>query len=325
MKRVYPNSKITLLTSSEIGSVIENNPYIDHIIFHKRNEKFKQLKNLIKILRKEKYDLIYDTHRSLRSILIILSLSAFGFYKLPKVWSIKKRSLQRRLLILLKVNFLKNSSPQRIHWLQPLQKNTKIQLKDHTELFPDEKTTLLINNFLKDHGLFSQGFLAIGASASYSLKRWPINYFNELISGILDKGWKIVLVGGKNEAESSQIEENFSRELVNVSGLFSPLESAELIRNARLTVTNDTSVGHLSEAMGTPALVFFGPTVKEFGYAPFLKESKMLETNKVINCRPCSPDGRGRCRNTKKLLCLTTITPKMVLELIPSLNKLSTE
>jgi len=53
MKRVYPNSKITLLTSSEIGSVIENNPYIDHIIFHKRNEKFKQLKNLIKILERK--------------------------------------------------------------------------------------------------------------------------------------------------------------------------------------------------------------------------------------------------------------------------------
>ena len=76
----------------------------------------------------------------------------------------------------------------------------------------------------------------------------------------------------------------------------------------------------MAEAMGTPAFVFFGPTVKEFGYAPFLKGSKILETNDTVSCRPCSRDGRGKCRNSNHLLCLTTITPKKVLSLIPRQN-----
>jgi len=317
IKNVFPNSKITLLTSFEIGSVLENNPYIDTLILHKRGETLPQLNNLIKKLRKERYDLIYDLHKSLRSIWIILNLSGYGFSKIPEVWRIKKRSWQRSLLIRYKVNFLKNSPPQRVHWLRPLQNLSKIKLKNHTELFPEEKTTLFINNFMEKHGLLSKGFIAVGASASYPLKRWPLNYFHELISGILDKGWQIVLVGGKDETESSQIEAKFSGKLINVAGKFSPLQSAELIKNASITVTNDTSIGHLSEAVSTPILVFFGPTVKEFGYTPFLKESIMLETDEVVSCRPCSPDGRGKCNNSKHLLCLKTITPKMVLKLIP--------
>jgi heptosyltransferase-2 len=69
--------------------------------------------------------------------------------------------------------------------------------------------------------------------------------------------------------------------------------------------------------MRTPVIVLFGATVREFGYAPFLEESKMLETEEVLGCRPCSRDGRGECRNPDYLRCLTTITPEMVLSLIP--------
>ena len=122
---------------------------------------------------------------------------------------------------------------------------------------------------------------------------------------------------GTGEKETIQLEKEFSGEIQSVAGRFSPLETAELLRQARIVVTNDTSVGHLAESMRTPVIVLFGATVREFGYAPFLEESKMLETEEVLSCRPCSRDGRGECRNPDYLRCLTTITPEMVLSLIP--------
>ena len=76
----------------------------------------------------------------------------------------------------------------------------------------------------------------------------------------------MVLVGAAEEKETTQLEEEFSGRVQSVAGLFSPLESAELLRHASIVVTNDTSVGHLAEAMRTPALVLFGATVREFGY-----------------------------------------------------------
>ena len=325
LKRVFPDAEITLLTSSGTGSVLNNNPHIDHFIWHKRKESYSELNKLIKKLHKEKFDLVYDAHRSLRSIWIVWNLTRFGFHKTPKVWLIKKRSWQRSLLINFKLNFLNNTPPQRQHLLLPLQNQTSLVLNNHTELFPDQNTVMQIKNFLNKNNLLQKKYIAIGASASYPLKRWPLKYFQELISKLIKQDCPVVLVGGANEPENTKLEHDFSGKVINAAGKFTPLESAELLRHARIVVTNDTSISHLAEAMQTPAIVFFGPTVGEFGYPPFLKESKIMETKEKLSCRPCSRDGRGKCSNPDKLRCLTSITPEMVLSVIPELNDQNSE
>ena len=325
LKRVFPDAEITLLTSSGTGSVLNNNPHIDHFIWHKRKESYSELNYLIKKLHKKKFDLVYDAHRSLRSIWIVWNLTRFGFHKTPKVWLIKKRSLQRSILINFKLNFLKNTPPQRQHLLLPLQNQTSMVLNNHTELFPDQNTVMQIKNFLNKNNLMQKKYIAIGASASYPLKRWPLKYFQELISKLIKQDCPVVLVGGANEPENTKLEHDFSGKVINAAGKFTPLESAELLRHARIVVTNDTSISHLAEAMQTPAIVFFGATVREFGYPPFLKESTIMETKEKLSCRPCSRDGRGRCSNPDNLRCLTSITPEMVLSIIPELNNQNSE
>ena len=71
LKRIYPDLGITLLTSSRQGTVLDNNPHIDQVIRYSRNGSGVLLKTLIKKLRRERYDLIYDAHRSLRSICLL--------------------------------------------------------------------------------------------------------------------------------------------------------------------------------------------------------------------------------------------------------------
>jgi len=320
LKRIFPDAEITLLTSSGTGSVLNNNPHIDQFIWHKRKENYSELKNLIQKLRKENFDLVYDAHRSLRSIWIVWNLIRFGFRKTPKTWFIRKRSWRRGLLINFKLNFLKNTPSQRQYLLLPLQNQTSLALKNHTELFPDPDTVIQIKNFLKKNNLLQKRYVAIGASASYPLKRWPLKYFQELILKLIKQDFPVLLVGGANESENTTLENNFSGKVINAAGKFSPLESAELLRHARIVVTNDSSISHIAEAMQTPAIVLFGPTVGEFGYPPFLKESKIMETQEKLRCRPCSRDGRGKCTNPDILRCLTSITPEMVLSLIPELN-----
>jgi len=182
-----------------------------------------------------------------------------------------------------------------------------------------------IKNFLNKNNLLQKKYIAIGASASYPLKRWPLKYFQELISKLIKQDCPVVLVGGANEPENTKLEHDFSGKVINAAGKFTPLESAELLRHARIVVTNDTSISHLAEAMQTPAIVFFGATVREFGYPPFLKESTIMETKEKLSCRPCSRDGRGRCSNPDNLRCLTSITPEMVLSIIPELNNQNSE
>ncbi len=319
LKRVFPNTKITLLTSAEGGSVLKNNPHIDHFIWHKRKESYSELRSLIKYLKKENFELVYDAHRSLRSIWIVWNLTKFVFHKKTNTWVINKRSWQRILLVYFKINFLKNTSSQRQHLLLPLQKHTDLLLNNHTELFPDQNTVKQIKSFLNNNNLLHKQYIAIGASASHPLKCWPIKYFKELISKLIKHDFPVVLVGGENETEDKRLEQDFSKTVINAAGKFSPLESAELLKHARIVITNDTSITHLAEAMHTPVIVLFGPTVREFGYLPFLKESKIIETKEKLSCRPCSRDGRGKCINIKKLRCMTSITPDMVLSIIPEI------
>ena len=138
-------------------------------------------------MHKEIFDLVYDAHRSLRSIWIVWNLTRFGFSKTPKTWLISKRNWQRSLLINLKLNFLSNTPSQRQHLLLPLQNQTSLVLNNHTELFPVPDTIMQIKNFLYKNNLMQKRYVAIGASASYPLKRWPLRYFQELISKLCRK------------------------------------------------------------------------------------------------------------------------------------------
>ena len=228
-------------------------------------------------------------------------------------------------MINFKLNFLSNTTSQRQHLLFPLQNQTSLVLNNHTELFPDPDTVMQIKNFLNKNNLLQKKYIAIGASASYPLKRWPLKYFQELISKLIKQDCPVVLVGGANEPENTKLEHDFSGKVINAAGKFTPLGSAELLRHARIVVTNDTSISHLAEAMQTPAIVFFGATVREFGYPPFLMESTIMETKEKLSCRPCSRDGRGKCSNPDKLRCLTSITPEMVLSVILELNDQNSE
>jgi len=47
LKRIYPDSGITLLTSSRQGNVLDNNPHIDQVIRYSRNGSGVLLKILI--------------------------------------------------------------------------------------------------------------------------------------------------------------------------------------------------------------------------------------------------------------------------------------
>ena len=61
-----------------------------------------------------------------------------------------------------------------------------------------------------------------------------------------------------------------------------------------MVICNDSGVLHLAEALGKRTIVFFGSTVKEFGFYPQLETSVIYE-NKGLKCRPCTHIGRADC------------------------------
>ena len=320
IKRVYASSHLTLLTSQGFGEVLANNPHCDQILYHPRKERFSELQALIQKLKQQQFDLVYDAHGSLRSRWIVWNL------KPEAVWRINKRVWQRFLLMNFKlkgfrINLLSHTLSQREYFLEALQKHTSIALASYTELFPSKSDFKKIQQLMEEYGLQDQRFVCIAASASFPLKCWPLEYYQEVVETLLKENWRVVLVGGKSEPETLELLKHFENkaarrgnlsEVVSFAGKLSFLESAALLKFATLTLGNDTSVGHIAEAMGTPALCIFGPTTQEFGYAPFLKESRLLETSLNLPCRPCTRNGKGKCHLGASHICMTSLSARTV-------------
>jgi ADP-heptose:LPS heptosyltransferase len=83
-------------------------------------------------------------------------------------------------------------------------------------------------------------------------------------------------------------------------------------------VTNDSGLMHVAEAVGTPVVALFGPTVRGFGYFPSLPRSAVLETN-GLECRPCSRNGRRPCWRGDHA-CLTRIDSEAALARVDALG-----
>jgi len=88
-------------------------------------------------------------------------------------------------------------------------------------------------------------------------------------------------------------------------------EIAAELAACRAAVVNDSGLLHLAEAVGTPVVALFGPTVRAFGYAPLLPRSVLLERD--LDCRPCSRTGARPCHRGD-LACLQGIPPAAVLD-----------
>ncbi len=310
LKKIFPESHVTFLTSKEQGRVLDNNPYIDQVIYHLRQDSLQELNQLSERLYQQSFDIIYDIHRSLRSRWICWKLKPFFQKRSPLLWKINKYGWQRTLLIHWKLNLLRNGPSQREIFLRPLQSQTCQALAYRTELFPSSQDKTTIKIFLKEHHLDSRRLICIGPAASFPGKCWPLSHYQALVSRLLAEQWQVVLVGGEKEEESKRLKQHFGGAIYNLAGKLTPLESASLLEQARIVVCNDTSIAHIAEAMNTPTIAIFGPTVQEFGYFPYLEQSMPIEVD--LPCRPCSRTGKGECKIKQKRLCLTSISPQLV-------------
>jgi heptosyltransferase-2 len=153
--------------------------------------------------------------------------------------------------------------------------------------------------------------LGMAPGAQWDTKRWPEEHFAALLHRFraqTDGGVRI-FVGPRERdwfAASSLAQAAASDAAVQIVQVPDLIEVARNLAAVDALVTNDSGLLHLSEAVGTPVVAFFGPTVRQFGYFPQLTGSRVLETE--LDCRPCSRNGKRACHRGD-LACLTGVAP----------------
>jgi len=292
------NYIVHLLTLKEYSEIFKFNPFLNKIItFDKKNETLFQL---IKKIKQENYYKIIDLQKNLRSILI-------KFFFLKKIISYKKYKFRRFLLVFFKINLLKKNYVIK-NYLETLKKlKIKITEKDFNyEVFSLKKYLIKTKNKI----------IAIAPYAKWQTKIWP--YFDKLVE-VLSKKYLIVILGSKEDKERKIFKFENNKNVLDLTGKVSILETAGILKQSNLLVTNDSGIMHLGFGCSIPILIILGSTTKEFGFIPKGKNIFIIE-NKNLKCRPCDYHGKNKCPKSH-FKCMKDIKLNFVLKKIEKILK----
>ncbi|HMS63691.1 MAG TPA: lipopolysaccharide heptosyltransferase II [Ignavibacteria bacterium] len=290
LKIKFPESEIDFLCIPETSELLKGNPFVNEIIsYDKKNSGIIGSWELIKKLRNKNYDFLFSPHRSFRSSLISFlsnakktvsfDKSSFSFLYNEKIIYKKDIHEIQRNLSLLEITGIKEERIIRPELFISIQDKRKID-----SLFYEYK----IKN--------GEKFITIAPGSVWFTKRFPEEKFVKLCDLLQILNTKIFLTGGKKDKFISDFIQNNSknRNIINVTGTFSILESAELIKRSEVLITNDSAPLHISNAVETNVVAIFGATVPEFGFYPTGRNDIVIQTN-GLSCRPCSIHGGKKC------------------------------
>ncbi|MCX7641423.1 MAG: lipopolysaccharide heptosyltransferase II [Elusimicrobiales bacterium] len=303
LKDKYPKSYLSLVIRKDNFEIVKNIKEIDMIIIDdKKSNKIKNFINIIKTIRKEKFDLAIMPHRSFRTALIsyfsniplkigfdIFPNSLLYDIKIPFKWSL--HDVERNMMLVENLDF------------------------ENDIIFPNFKITK--SKKIK----FTKPVITINPSSVWNTKRWPAYKFSKLIKMITEKySTKSIIIGSKNEKEYIRlIEKNIpDNSFINLCGETDLEELIYIIKNSDLLITNDSGPMHIAVACSTPVIAIFGPTTKELGFFPYSNNSIVIEEN--IKCRPCRLHGSKKCPH-KHFLCMNLIRVETVFNSVEKILK----
>ena len=152
-------------------------------------------------------------------------------------------------------------------------------------------------------------WLAVQPGARWPDKRWPAEYFVELIRQIAADFPEIqfAVMGGSDERELAEsIVAAAPQRALNLAGQLSLPEMVEWLRLSSVMVTNDTGPMHVAAALGRPVVAIFGPT-DPHRTGPYGQIGLALRQP-----LPCAPCFRPACANPNQMECLRIIPPGRV-------------
>lgn len=279
----YPLIKIDILVRKGNETLLSNQPNLNHIFtLDKKQGKYSQIYNLIKTFRKNKYDEIINLHRfASTGVITILSnaKNTVGFDKNPFSFMFKQ-----------KIKHEIGNGKHEIERNLSLIAHHKCATFSQPQLFPNSKDIEFVDQYKNEI------YYCLAPSSVWYTKQLPIEKWIELTNKLPHQE-KIYLLGGPGDKElCDKIKDNsLNKNILNLSGVLSFLQSAALMKDAKMNFVNDSGPLHICSAMNAPVSSFFCSTTPLFGFGPTRENGKVIETEEILECKPCGLHGYKSC------------------------------
>lgn len=286
LKQQRPDIEIHYATKKSFVEVIKYNPYISKIHLLGDN-----LDELVGALKLENYDLIIDLHNNVRTQRLkqALGVPAHSFPKLNiKKWLLTNLKLDAMPDYSIVERYLKAVKPLGIH-------NDGQGL----DYYLPKEQELANNDLPMSHW---GGYVGCVIGGSMATKKLPVAQWQQFCK---DVPYPVMLLGGpEDRAEGEQIAAQDPIKIYNSCGKFNLSESAELVKIAKVIVSNDTGLMHIAAAYKKPIISLWGNTTPEMGMFPYygfndltnrVAPQSIIIQNNDLGCRPCSKIGYDKC------------------------------
>lgn len=158
--------------------------------------------------------------------------------------------------------------------------------------------------------------VAVIPSSRWATKDWTPAGFAAAARCLRDeRGATIYLMGGPGDVpRCADIKRMMGGEALNLAGKTSLVAMGSYLSQMDLLIANDTGPVHMATAVGTPALVLFGPTSPQ-RTGPYGDRHRVIRSGSC-DCRPCfmrtCPPGHHRCLTDISSAQVTTAALEML-------------
>ncbi len=282
--------EITWVTQKEYAGVVRCFKDVDKVIEFPRHEPFKS-GVFLKELRAERYDLVLDMQGLLKSAFI----TAFsrGERKIGP-------SFHRECSGICYGEIAGRRNKERHAVEENMDFVSRLGLEQNKDrFFPVDFPDVEISG--------TRPRIAILPCSRWPTKNWPRDYYAEAAKYLQESVSATIFLSGADadRLECDLIAEQLPREAVNVAGRYSQAELGGFLSRMDILIANDSGPVHMAAAVGTPAVVPFGPTSPE-RTGPYGKEHTIL-----CSSESCSPCFSRRCRRGD-IPCMRGIKPEEV-------------
>lgn len=259
LRRTYPHAKITWAVHAAFAGILPGKPWIDeiYIVDRKRIKQLSYVRELRKDLHARHFDLVIDLQMIAKSAIVSFLSGCscrIGYHDAregsflasrPIAGPHKKEHIIEQLLDVMR--YLGCEVP-----------GIEFPLKDFSKEIESVKTLLDIEGVKGPYVVLVPGTRG-------ERKKWPIPYWGELASRLAEKKIYTVIAGTPNEKEMGQGIKAISTSAytVNLIGRTSLMDLAAIEKGAVLHISSDTGPLHIANAVHTPILALFGPTLPD--------------------------------------------------------------
>jgi heptosyltransferase-2 len=273
--------ELHVLTKSKNRNLYTHNPYVDKVhVFERKSA------DAIPSLKPEHFDFIVDLQKNLRSSRVKRQL------KIPSS-SFPKLNVKKWMLVRFKINRLEEVHIVDRYFRAVESLGVKNDGQGLDYFIPEEDfVDLKAYPPLKENA-----YVGLVIGGQHKTKMFPAEKAARVIGRL---PWPVVLLGGPEDHENGEAIRNLTenKQVLNACGELSLNESASLVRQAGIIITNDTGLMHMAAAFKKPIISIWGNTIPAFGmypYEPGNEENVVVAEVKGLKCRPCSKIGYEKC------------------------------